>query len=549
MKVLTAAQMRACDQRASAEFGIPSLTLMENAGAGIVHFAVSRYGAESAGHAIFLCGKGNNGGDGLVAARRIKDKIPGTGPTVLLFAAPESIKGDAAANLALWRKAGGTLRVITDATAWQRELDTLAAAPLIVDALLGTGLTGPVEGLLRQVIEDVNARCRPSRVLAVDIPSGMSSDRGDSPGPCIRAGATLAMAAPKIGELLPPNADFVGKLGVAEIGFPPQLLDDNSEFRAHWVAPGDFAGLPLEREASGHKGSYGHVLVVAGSRGKTGAAVLAGISALRSGAGLVTLAVPESCLPIAASFHPELMTEPLPETDAQTISLRSFDYGRFDDLLEGKSAIALGPGISTHPETQEFVQALVRDCSLPMILDADGLNAFSRRVQHLRSRRWQNLAVTPHPGEMARLLGRTTEEVQSRRLESAVEAAATSGAIVILKGYRSILATPGGQAWFHGPGNPGMATGGTGDALTGILAGLTAQFADAGPGGEIPEWRTVLSLGVYLHGLAGDRAADEQGQEGMIATDLIRHIGPVFRRLKHDARSDSSRRAGLRIRT
>jgi ADP-dependent NAD(P)H-hydrate dehydratase / NAD(P)H-hydrate epimerase len=542
MKVLTAVQMRTCDQRATAEFGVPSLTLMENAGAAVVHFAISRYGADSVARAIILCGKGNNGGDGLVAARRIKDKAPGPGPTVLLFAAPEALKGDAAANLALWQKAGGVLRIVTDAAGWHREFDALAAAPLVIDALLGTGLTGPVEGLLRQVVEDVNSHCRPSRVLALDIPSGMNSDSGDSPGPCIHAGATIAMAAPKIGELLPPNADYVGKLSVAEIGIPPRVLDDNPEFKSHWVAPGDFSGLPLEREASGHKGSYGHVLVVAGSKGKTGAAVMAGISALRSGAGLVTVATPESCLSTVGSFYPELMTEALPETDAQTISLRSFDYGRFDSLLDGKTVLAIGPGISQHPETQEFVHAVIRDCSLPIILDADGLNAFGRHIQQLRSRRWPNLVITPHPGELARMLGRTSADVQKRRLESALEAAATSGAMVILKGYRSILAAPDGRAWFHGPGNPGMATGGTGDTLTGILAGLTAQFGT-------DDWHRVLSLGVYLHGLAGDRAAEEQGQEGMIATDLIHHIGPVFRRLKHDARTDSSRRGGLRIRS
>jgi ADP-dependent NAD(P)H-hydrate dehydratase / NAD(P)H-hydrate epimerase len=542
MKVLTASQMRACDERTSAEFGVPSLTLMENAGSAVVHFATSRYGAEAAARAIFLCGKGNNGGDGLVAARRLKDKLPGPGPVVLLFAALDGVKGDAAANLTLWLKAGGALRTVTDLPSWQRELAAVVAAPLVVDALLGTGLTGPVEGLLRQVIEDVNSHCRPARVLSVDIPSGMSSDSGDSPGPCIRAGATLALAAPKVGELLPPNSDYVGKLSVAEIGIPAQVLDDNPEFKAHWVAPADFAALPLEREASGHKGTYGHVLVVAGSRGKTGAAVMAGIAALRSGAGLVTVAVPESCLPVVASFYPELMTEPLPESDAQTISLRSFDYGRFDALLEGKTVVALGPGISSHPETQEFVHALVRDCPLPIILDADGLNAFTRRLQGLRSRRWPNLALTPHPGELARMLGRTTAEVQQRRLAVATESALTSGAMVILKGSRTILAAPDGRAWFNGTGNPGMATGGTGDALTGILSGLTAQFGTE-------DWPRVLSLGVYLHGLAGDRAAEEQGQEGMIATDLIRHIGPVFRRLKHDARTDSSRRGSLRIRS
>jgi len=542
MKVVNAAQMRTCDQRATSEFGVPSLTLMENAGAATAHFAVHRYGAAAAGRAIILCGKGNNGGDGLVAARRIKEKVAESSPVVLLFAAPGAVKGDAATNLDRWQKAGGTLRLVPDAAAWQLEREAVAAAPLVMDALLGTGLSGPVEGLLRAVIDDVNSLCRPACVLSLDIPSGMSSDSGDSPGPCIRAGATLAFAAPKTGELLPPNCDSVGKLSVAEIGIPPKVLDDNPDLKAQWVTAGDFAALPLERQASGHKGSYGHVLVVAGSRGKAGAAAMAGFAALRAGAGLVTVATPESCQATVASFHPELMTEPLPETDARTISMRSFDYGRFDALLAGKTAVALGPGISTYPETQEFVHAVLRDCSLPIVLDADGLNAFTRRLQQFRSRRWANLVLTPHPGELARMLGRSTEEVQQRRLESAVESALTSGATIILKGYRTILATPDGRAWFHGPGNPGMATGGTGDALTGILAGLTAQFGT-------DDWPRVLSLGIYLHGLAGDRAAEEQGQEGMVATDLIRHIGPAFQRLKQDARAQSAPGTGLRIRS
>ncbi len=541
MKVLTAAQMRACDARATAEFKVPSLTLMENAGAAAAHYAVIRYGTAAAGRAVILCGKGNNGGDGLVCARRLKEKVSGSNPVVLLFAAPSAVKGDAAANLEKWKKAGGTLRTVPDERYWQREREAVAAAPLVIDALFGTGLTGPVEGLLRSVIEDVNKLCRRSRVFSLDIPSGMSSDSGDSPGPCINAGATLAYAAPKLGELLPPNCDCVGKLSVAEIGIPPQVLDDNPEFTVNWVTPGDFASLPMEREASGHKGSYGHVLVVAGSRGKTGAAALAGISALRAGAGLVTVATADSCVPVVASYYPELMTEALRETDAHSISVSSFDYGGFDSVLSGKTVLALGPGITTHPETQEFVHALLRECSLPVILDADGLNAFTRRMQHLRSRRWANLVLTPHPGELARMLGRDTADVQSRRLQTALEAATISGAPVILKGYRSILATPDGRAWFHGPGNPGMATGGTGDALTGILAGLTAQFGTS-------DWPRVLSLGVYLHGLAGDRAAEELGQEPMIATDLIRNIAPAFQRLKQDMVWESSPKTALRIR-
>ena len=537
MKVLTAAQMREADARATAEFSVPSLTLMENAGAAAALFAVSHYGTEAAGRAAFLCGKGNNGGDGLVAARHIKERIPGSNPVVLLFAPANALKGDAAANLARFQKAKGTVRVVADEAAWGNERAAVMAAPLVIDALLGTGLSGPAEGLLRHVIEDLGANVSRARMLALDIPSGMSSDAGVSPGPTIRAGATLSFAAPKIGMLLPPNCDAVGKLAVASIGIPPPVLDENPALKLHWVTPADFATLPLVREASSHKGTYGHALIIAGSRGKAGAAALAGFAALRSGAGLATVATAESCLATVASYFPELMTEPLPETDAQTISMRSFDYGRFDALLEGKSAVALGPGMSTHAETQEFVHSVLRDCPLPVILDADALNAFSRHLSHMRSRRWSNLALTPHPGELGRLLGRTSAEVQSRRLEAALEAAAAASAFVILKGYRTILAAPDGRAWFHGTGNPGMASGGTGDVLTGMLAGLTAQFGTV-------DWPRVLSLGIFLHGLAGDRAAEEQGQEGMTASDLLRHLGPAFARLKESVRAESSRRPG-----
>jgi len=530
MKVLTAAQMREADARTTAEFKVPSLTLMENAGAAAAQLAISRYGPEAAGRAVILCGKGNNGGDGLVAARQIKERISGAQPLVLLFAAANTLKGDAATNLGRLQKAGGTIRVVADASAWEKERAAVASAPLVMDALLGTGLAGPVEGLLRAVIEHVNSACHRSRVLSLDIPSGMASDTGDSPGPVVRAGATLSFAAPKLGMLLAPNCNSVGTLGVVPIGIPPALLEENPALKLNWVMPGDFASLPLEREASSHKGTYGHVLVIAGSRGKTGAAALAGFAALRVGAGLSTVATPESCLAGVASYFPELMTEPLPETDAQTVSMRSFDYGRLDALLEGKSAVALGPGISTHPEAQDFVHSVMRDCSLPLILDADGLNAFTRRIAQMRSRRWANLALTPHPGELARLLGRTTAEIQSRRLESVQEAAASANAIVILKGYRTILAAPDGRAWFHATGNPGMATAGTGDVLTGMLAGLTAQFGTA-------DWPRVLSLGIHLHGLAGDCAAEEQGQEGMTASDLLRHLGPAFLRLKQQARA------------
>jgi len=272
--------------------------------------------------------------------------------------------------------------------------------------------------------------------------------------------------------------------------------------------------LPLDRKPEAHKGSYGHALIVAGSLGKSGAAVLAAGGALRSGAGLVTVATPLDVLPMVAAGMPEMMTAPLAATEAGTASLRNLDYNRFAEIARDKSVMAMGPGLSTHAETQQFIRQVVEKVDLPTILDADALNAFASDSGKLSQRRAAALALTPHPGEMARLLGCTTAQVQSRRREVALEAAARWRGYVILKGFHTIVATPSGHAYINTTGNPGMATGGTGDVLTGVLAGLTAQYG-------VENWPAVLCLGVYLHGLAGDIAAEEFGQAPLIASDLI----------------------------
>lgn len=522
MKVLTAAQMREIDRRTSQEFGVPSLQLMENAGTRVAEFLRDRIPDLARKRMVILCGKGNNGGDGMVVARVLRQQ--GCAPIVLLCSAPEAMKGDAAANLRRWRELNGELRVIAGEDDWHGSRRLLESAEVVVDALLGTGLNGPAEGLLRTVIDDVNQLCRRAIVVAVDIPSGLPSDLANSCGPAIRATYTVALAAPKFGELLPPNSDFAGELAVADIGIPAPLIAGDAQLRTHWIEPGEFRSLPLGRERSAHKGTFGHALLAAGSLGKTGAAVLAATGALRAGAGLVTVATPRSVLPLVAAGLPEMMTHPLPETDAQTISMESFHYGGFAALWEGKSVLAIGPGLSTHVETQQFIRATVRDCPLPIILDADGLNAFPGRLSELRDRKSAFLALTPHPGEMARLAGCSAAEVQLRRMETAQKAATVANAIVILKGQGTILAAPDGTTFINPTGNPGMAKGGTGDVLTGILAGLTAQFGTV-------DWPRVLSLGVYLHGLAGDLAAAELGQHGMLASDLIRHIPAAFQQV------------------
>ena len=522
MKVLTAAQMREVDRRTSEEFGVASLALMENAGSRVAEFLRERFPELARKQIVILCGKGNNGGDGLVVARVLREQ--GCTPIVVLCADPEAMKGDAAANLRRWRELGGELRVVRGEDDWHALRGLLESADVMVDALLGTGLNGPVTGFLHKVIEDVNRLSGRAAVVAVDIPSGLPSDCANSSGAAIRARHTVALAAPKFGEVLPPNCDTAGELAVADIGIPAQLIEGDTKLKTHWIEPGEFRSLPLERGRGAHKGSFGHALVAAGSLGKTGAAVLAAVGALRAGAGLVTVATPRSLLPIVAAGLPEMMTHPLPETEAQTISMASFDYGGFATLWEGKSVLAIGPGLSTHKETQQFIRATVRECPLPIILDADGLNAFPVRLAELRDRKTAFLALTPHPGEMARLTGGVTADVQSRRMETAQEAAAAANAIVILKGQGTILAAPDGTTFINCTGNPGMATGGTGDVLTGMLAGLTAQFGTA-------DWLRVLSLGVYLHGLAGDLAAAELGEHGLLASDLIRHIAAAFQRV------------------
>jgi NAD(P)H-hydrate epimerase len=465
-------------------------------------------------------------------ARRLRER--GAPPRVFLFAELSAVLGDAAVNLQLWQAGGGELHVVTSKSEWATAREALNEADLVVDALLGTGIKGPVEGLLSSVIDDVNEwrerrpvrlrRARARFVNSVDMPSGLPSGNEDFGGPVIRADATVTFTAPKVGQLLAPQADCVGKLVVRDIGTPCELLHDDPTLKLHWLERGEFRDLPMVRKADSNKGNFGHALIVAGSLGKSGAAVLSGRAALRVGAGLVTVATPAKVLPIVAAGMPEMMTTPLLENDDGTVSLRNLDDDRFAQVARDKSVLAMGPGLSTNPETQQFIRTVLQKLSLPVILDADGLNAFAGQADELRTRKPELLAVTPHPGEMGRLLGATARDVQAKRLEVALDAAAKWKAFVILKGFHTILATPDGRAYVNTTGNPGMATGGTGDVLTGMLAGLTAEFGSK-------NWEHVLGLGIYLHGLAGDVAAERVGEAPLVASDLIEALPEAYSRL------------------
>jgi len=529
MKVLTAEQMREADRLTTERYGIPSLQLMENAGAGVADYLAQKFPDLATRNIVVLCGKGNNGGDGLVVARRLREA--GARPRVFLLAEPGAIRGDAATNLQRWQQGGGELRVVTSAEQWAAAHVDLDLADLVVDAILGTGVKGRVEGVPASAVEGINSwrekrmqhRCR-RFVMAVDMPSGLPSENGDYGGPVVRADATVTFTAPKLGQLLAPRADCVGELTVHEIGTPHELLDNDPALKLHWLEPGEFRGLPLVRKADANKGTFGHALIVAGSLGKSGAAVLGGRAALRVGAGLVTVATPGNVLPIVAAGMPELMTARLLSTEDGTASVRNLDGEHFAQIAQGKSVLAMGPGLSTHAETQQFIRGVLETTSLPVVLDADGLNAFAGRAAELRERKAELLAITPHPGEMARLIDATARDVQAKRLEVALDAAEQWRAHVILKGFHTILATPDGRAYVNTTGNPGMASGGTGDVLTGMLAGLTAEFGTK-------DWERVLGLGVYLHGLAGDVAAERVGQAPLVASDVIEALPEAYARL------------------
>lgn len=515
MKALTAAEMREVDRLTTARYGVSSDALMEAAGESVAR-AVSDFCAKHcssrAPRIVILCGKGNNGGDGLAAARHLRSN--GFAPRLYLLGGEADLRGDAARNARRWREAGGEILPLPQGASW------LEFAPdLVVDALLGTGLRGPATGAFERVIQQLNEYSQnatsacPALILAVDIPSGLPSDGEPAEGAVVSAHHTITFTAPKTGQLISPDAARCGALRVQEIGSPAALVEEIGRSNIRLSGPDEFAGLPLIRAAAAHKGTFGHVLVVAGSSGKTGAAVLSGVAALRSGAGLVTIATPEDVLPIVAAARPEYMTAALATTADGAVSQANLDGGAFERLCADKTVLAIGPGLGTQSETQEFIRGSISRAEVPVIVDADGLNAFAGAAAGLRERRNEFLAITPHPGEMARLMGCSAPDVQRDRAGIAIAAARRFNAHVILKGYGTLVAAPDGRIYANATGNAGLAKGGSGDVLAGLLAAVTAQFGTA-------DWLRVLALGVYLHGAAADLLAERTDASGICAMDV-----------------------------
>ncbi len=513
MKIDSAEEMRAIDRATSDRFGVPSLTLMENAGTAVADYVLSRYAA--ARRVVVFCGKGNNGGDGFVAARKLQES--GKKVQVILLANPADLRGDAAAMFG--KLPSPAIAVHASAELKSEQVRLAMQADVYLDAVLGTGFKPPVSGLYADAIAIMNASQVP--VIAVDIPSGADADAlGPQSGTIARAEAVVTFTAPRPAHVL--SMLTSGPTVVADIGSPNEAIV--SALQLNVITAGDVAPLIGPRPAESNKGNYGHVLVVGGSLGKAGAAAMAGMAVLRAGAGLSTVATAKSVLGTVAGFHPELMTEPLPETDSGAISMGALD--RIEALSKGTTVLAIGPGISRDSQTAELVRALVAKLQLPMVVDADGLNAFQGRTVKLNGG-GRTLVITPHPGEMARLAGCTIADVQKDRLGTARKFAHEHELIVVLKGHRTLVVQPDGEAWVNTTGNAGMATGGTGDILTGMVAGMIAQNPTNAFAG-------VLAA-VHLHGLAGDVMRERVGEHSLVATDLLQGLPEAFRRTQKAA--------------
>lgn len=519
MKVVTAQQMREIDRRCTAEFGVPSLLLMELAGLGIAREMERAFPEIARRRVAVLCGKGNNGGDGLVVARHLANR--GAPLRAFLFARGQDLAGDPRVNLDIASRMGIPIRPVLGEDDRAALADGVAWADVLVDALLGTGATGVPHGQVAAAIDLVNASGKP--VVAVDVPSGLGADAPMPAGPCVRAVLTCTLALPKPSLLLHPGADFAGEVRVVDIGAPRALLEDPALPAALLESRDALAAFP-PREAAAHKGSYGHLLVVAGSAGKSGAAALCAMAGLRVGAGLVTLAAPESLHDTLAARHSEVMVEPLPETPGRTLSRAAL--ARLRELLEGKTAMALGPGLSTDGETAEVIRALVAEVRLPMVVDADGLNAFAGRLPMLAHGPGPRV-LTPHPGEASRLLGMPRDALLRDRFTLVPDVARTHSLHLVLKGARTLVADPKGCLAINPTGNPGMASGGTGDVLTGMIGGLLARGVEPG---------LAARAGVYLHGLAGDLAAREKTPEALIAGDLLDQCPAAIHSLREACR-------------
>jgi hydroxyethylthiazole kinase-like uncharacterized protein yjeF len=526
MKILTAAQMGEVDRLTTERFLIPSILLMENAGRSVADELARESPGLDNKRILIFCGRGNNGGDGLVVARYLA--LRGASPSVLLFCEPNKLKGDARINWEIVHAMDLPVHILSTPASVRAYLKKVEPPDVIVDAIFGTGLSKPIGSDFRPVIEWINKSSSKAFVASVDIPSGLRADEFQIPGPAVRAHLTVTFSALKLAHVMPPAADLMGKVVLADIGSPPALFE-SPEYQINLIDPKQVRRCLPRRARDSHKGTFGHVYVVAGSRGKSGAALMTGFAALRSGAGLVTLWLPSSLQRSIVGKQLELMTEFLPETDEGTSDRTGAD--KVLSQLSQSDALVLGPGMTTHPSTKALIGELVRRSPVPVILDADGINAFAPPAKLFRNEAGQPVIITPHPGEMARLTGGKISEIQKNRLRAAANYASQHQCYVVLKGYQTVIATQSGDLFINNTGNPGMATGGSGDILAGIMGRFIAAWKRRIGMGRNGSLADCISSAVYVHGLAGDLAAEDKGAESLIATDLLAQLPEAFRRI------------------
>ncbi len=524
MLVVTADEMRRLDDLTIRKFGVPGYELMRRAGRGAAEVLLDRIPEARKGCVVVVAGKGNNGGDGFVVASELRND--GVDAYVILLAPTDDVRDDAARTLADFRRHGGGVVSLPSEADVEELRKRLLQAAVVVDAIFGTGLKSAVEGRYARVIDVINeVGGSGTPVFAIDIPSGVDATTGAELGVAVRADATATFAFPKVGQLVHPGADFTGTLALVDIGIAAEAVAEVAP-GLHWFERSDAADLVPVRRAETHKGDAGHVAILAGSRGRTGAARLAGRAALRTGAGLVTLAGPASLNAIFSQGSDELMTVPLSDDGG----LVRFVPDEVCNLVDGKSAVVIGPGLGTHKDAVDLVCQVLREVSVPIVLDADALTCVAGDIGVLRDRVGGGpLVLTPHPGEMARLLGSDVATVQADRIGLARRFAAEHDCVLVLKGARTVVAAPDGRAWINPTGNPGMASGGMGDALTGILAALLAWGRGTKDSLAADE---AARLGAFLHGDAADRVAASRGEVGMVATDVIEEIPPTIAALQ-----------------
>ncbi|MDA3834393.1 MAG: NAD(P)H-hydrate dehydratase [Spirochaetales bacterium] len=514
MYLVTAGEMQKMDRLTIESFGLPGRVLMENAGRGATQILFEKFGGLKNKKVGIVAGRGNNGGDGFVVARYLAQK--GIKATVYLLSKKVVIKGDASANLKLLAPLIVPVIEIPDKKAFSTHRTSMVHQEIWVDAILGTGLKSQVKGYFREIIEFINSLNKP--VFAVDIPSGLDSDTGQPCGACIRAQATAAFGFAKTGHILFPGASYTGSLEIVDIGIPHHIAEDVGP-KQHLLTTDLIGNYFKPRPPDAHKGDAGHLLLLAGSPGKTGAAAMTAMSAMHVGAGLVTLGLPNSINNILETQILEAMTFPLPETDDSMLGESSFNA--IVELLSGKRCLAIGPGLGSAVETKSLVRRVIQESTVPIVIDADGINALAGHTKILQNLKLP-VILTPHPGEMARLVDSTAKNIQKDRVGCARDIAKRFNVHVVLKGARTVIAHPDGRIFINSTGNPGMASGGMGDVLTGMIAGLVTQ-------GYSPE--TAAHAGVFLHGTAADAVANKTGPFGFLATDVIRAIPEQIGRL------------------